>query len=191
MSIRPEISVLSGECGFNSRIREELNQRLRERLSLGGEPPSIAVDTFHSFGLQQIKRLDKHLRLAPWASDRSAESAHIRALLQSLVRQDDRFALALAQFCAVWLNSDESERSEIRVATGAESFEEAFRLLLGRKAPQGTVPTYVTLNGDTVRSLQAKIALGTSDEAARVRAPFPAAERLPRQVFPIEVPGNR
>lgn len=146
-----DILVLS----FNSRISEELTHRLRTRLSSMNDSFSeFSAKTFHSFGYEEIKRLDRHLRLAPWASERSAETNHILSLIQSLVREDDQFAYSVAQFCALWLNSDESEKNEITVATGTESFEEAFYALLNRKAPRGTVPTYVTLCGETVRSLQ-------------------------------------
>ena len=54
----------------------------------------------------------------------------------------------------VWLESDEKEEEEILAATETGSFQDAMQKLLNRAAPKGAVPTYNTLAGETVRSLQ-------------------------------------
>ena len=54
----------------------------------------------------------------------------------------------------VWLESDERKSPKILVITETGTIEKALQLLKTRAAPQGAVPTYTTLAGNTVRSLQ-------------------------------------
>lgn len=139
---------------FNTKIREELEERLTARLSSAGLPTAITVETFNAFGLGQVRRINKAVRLAPWATESAAELAHVCAISDSLVKTNPDFAVALAEFSAVWLESDEKEESEILVITETGTIEKALQLLKTRAAPQGAVPTYTTLAGNTVRSLQ-------------------------------------
>lgn len=139
---------------FNRRIREELKERLEKRLSAVGLPTAITVETFNAFGYRQVKKQNKNTRLAPWADSPAKETAHLRALTNSLVKSNPAFAYALAEFSAVWLESDEKEEGEILAATDTGSFQDAMRKLLSRAAPKGSIPTYTTLAGGTVRSLQ-------------------------------------
>lgn len=102
---------------YNRRIREELTERLQTRLSAVGLPTEIAVETFNAFGFQQVKRLNKNSRLAPWADSQAKEVAHLSSITSDLVKRDLKFAHALAEFSAVWFESDEKEESEILAAT--------------------------------------------------------------------------
>lgn len=139
---------------FNRRIREELSGRLRDRLSAASLPTEVAVETFNAFGFRQVRRLYKGSRLAPWADSQAKELALLTSLVSGLAKRDPRFAYDLAEFSAVWFESDEKEESEITLVAGASSLEEAVRRLSARAASKGAVPTYTTLNGETVRSLQ-------------------------------------
>jgi DNA helicase IV len=145
-----EILILS----FNKDVRDQIALRLKRQLPAASDPTAISVETFHSFGREQIKLLGKPVRLAAWAPDAKSEKAHICRLMESLSTKKHDFALDLALFCSVWSKSEESEKDEIKTGSGAESFEEAFRLLSDRKIPTGVVPRYDTLTGETVRSLQ-------------------------------------
>lgn len=149
-------------------------------------PTDITVDTFHSFGNRQIKRLDKHARLAPWAADTRQEASHLQNLLKSMIEKDSKFAAALAQFSTVWIDSDEGEKSEITSTIGVETFEKAQDLLKARANPAGTVPTYVTLAGDTVRSLQE---LRICNWLTLMGIPcWPRERMMARQRIPLPVP---
>ncbi len=145
-----EILILS----FNKDVRDQIILRLKRKLPAMSDPTAISVETFHSFGLEQIKRLGKFGRLAAWASDAKSETAHIHRLMESLSTQKHDFALDLALFCSIWSKSEENEKDEIKIASGKESFEEAFQLLLDRKLPEGTVPIHETLAHGPMRSLQ-------------------------------------
>ena len=145
-----EILILS----FNKDVRDQIVLRLGQQLPAMSDPTAISVETFHSFGLEQIKLLGKLARLANWAPDTKTEKAHICKLMESLSTKNHDFALDLALFFSVWSKSEEIEKVEIKTGSGAESFEEAFRLLSDRKILTVVVPTYDTLTGETVRSLQ-------------------------------------
>jgi DNA helicase-4 len=139
---------------FNKRIREELQERLSHRLSAAELSNQISVATFNAFGFGCVRRLKKHVRLASWADSQAREIAHLQALINDLARTDQRFAFAIAEFSAVWLESNEREKEEIIAATEAADLQHAMRLLMGRSAPKNSVPTYLALSGITVRSLQ-------------------------------------
>lgn len=139
---------------FNRAVREELSERVRDRLTAIGLSAEIVIETFNSFGFRQMRRLSRSARLAPWADNQARELAHLSSLVSGLAKADAQFAAALAEFSAVWLESDEKEEGEIAGAAGAGSLEEALRRLSARATPKNAVPTYLTLNGETVRSLQ-------------------------------------
>lgn len=145
-----EVLILS----FNRKVRDEISLRMGELATSFESAAAVAIETFHSFGNKQVKRLDKHVRTAPWAANTQAEMEHFGNLIQSLIENDSQFALDLAHFCALWSHSDEVEESEIRTATGCSTIEAAMRALDEGKASPVAVPTYFTLNGETVRSLQ-------------------------------------
>ena len=139
---------------FNRRIKEELAERIQKRFSAAGLEANVTIDTFNSFGYREVKRMNKMSRLAPWADSQKKEFEHLQFLLGTLIKQNPSYAYLLAEFLAVWFESDENEENEIITAADTGTFDEAMQLLLNRSAPPGTIPTYITLNGETVRSIQ-------------------------------------
>ncbi|MFT3988998.1 UvrD-helicase domain-containing protein [Aestuariivirga sp.] len=139
---------------FNRSISTEIKERLNARASALGLPADVTVATFHSFGYGQVKQLDRSARLASWAGADAKAIEHLKHLASRLRAGDSSFSLALAEFSAIWAESDQAQDNHILAAAASKSLEEAMRKLVARQVSRDAVPLYTTLAGVTVRSLQ-------------------------------------
>ena len=139
---------------FNNKVRDEINERIRNRLKKALENKKIPiVHTFHSYGYSIIKDGKLNKKTPAWISNESATSSHLKDLFYKAMNADDKLALDAALFITFEAIDETEEVLRLFSATKSESLNQIAKLTY-EDIERSAIKVHKTLNNKIVRSGQ-------------------------------------